>query len=202
MLEEYNINQTTLKILGLYAGDYQKSFHLREIARETGVDVKTIHLQLKRLEKMNILSSTMKGRNKEHSLNLRNLAAKYYMVMAETLASVRFLQDNFVIKKVAGEIDAVPSIVLLFGSFAKGRATKDSDIDLFVITDKRIDRNMMMEKGDLIGRAINIKSCTQAQFMKALQDRDPLILEVVSDHIVLKGVDEFCGILWRYHARH
>ncbi|MHB8545492.1 MAG: hypothetical protein ACYDAJ_01835 [Nitrosotalea sp.] len=52
MLEEYNINQTTLKILGLYLDDYKKSLHLREISRETKIDVKAIQLQLKKLEKM------------------------------------------------------------------------------------------------------------------------------------------------------
>ncbi len=31
MLEKYNINQTTLKILDLYRDNYAKSLHLREI---------------------------------------------------------------------------------------------------------------------------------------------------------------------------
>jgi len=59
MLEEYNINQTTLKILGLYRSDYGRSMHLRKIARETKVDVKAVQLQLKRLERLNILSSVL-----------------------------------------------------------------------------------------------------------------------------------------------
>jgi len=61
MMKEYNINQTTLRILGLYVSDY-KALHLRKVARETKVDVKAVQLQLKRLEKRNILSSIMKGR--------------------------------------------------------------------------------------------------------------------------------------------
>ena len=77
MMEEYNINQTTLKILGLFRNDYRRSLHLRQIARETRVDVKAVQLQLKRLERMNILSSLLKGRNKEYSVNLRNSIAKY-----------------------------------------------------------------------------------------------------------------------------
>jgi hypothetical protein len=64
MMEEYNINQTTLKILGLYMSDYRRSLHLRQIAR--------VQLQLKRLKRMNILSSVRKGRNKEYSVNLQN----------------------------------------------------------------------------------------------------------------------------------
>jgi hypothetical protein len=44
MMKGYNINQTTLKILGLYRSDYRRSLHLRQIARETNVDVKAVQL--------------------------------------------------------------------------------------------------------------------------------------------------------------
>ena len=57
MLEKYNINQTTLRILGLYRNDYKNPLHLREISRRTEVDVKSVQLQVRGLEKVNILSS-------------------------------------------------------------------------------------------------------------------------------------------------
>ena len=98
MLEEYNITQTTLKILGLYANNYKKSLHLRQIARETKVDVKAIHLQLRKLEKINVLSSATRGKNKEYMLNLDNIITKYYLGMAETFASIIYLKKNFLIK--------------------------------------------------------------------------------------------------------
>jgi predicted transcriptional regulator len=72
MMKKYNINQTTLKMLGLYRSNYDASFHVRAVARETNIDVKAIQLQLKMLEKINVVSSTQKGRNKEYSLNLDN----------------------------------------------------------------------------------------------------------------------------------
>jgi len=120
-MEEYNINQTTLKILGLYSNDYSKPLHVRKIARETKTDVKTIQLQLRRLEKVNVLSSILNGRNREYRLNLGNLIVKQYMVMAETFASISYLSENFLIKKVVDEIgDLIEGVVVLFGSFAKG----------------------------------------------------------------------------------
>ena len=202
MMEEYNINQTTLKILGLYVSDYGKSLHLREIARETAVDVKAVQLQLKRLERVNVVSSVMRGRNKEYRLNLGNLMSRYYMVLAETFASVNYLGANFLVKKVIGEIeDHVEGIVILFGSFARGEATKRSDIDLFVISDEKIDRNGIMDVGNRVGREISVKSADKAQFLKGLVEGDPLIREVVSSHVVLKGIDEFCDIMWRYYAK-
>jgi predicted nucleotidyltransferase len=202
MMKKYNINQTTLKILLLYASDYKKSLHLREIARETRVDVKAVQLQLKRLEKINVLSSIVKGRNKEYRLNLNNLMTKYYMMLAETFASIVYLGKNFLIKKIISEVgNHVEGAILLFGSFAKGQITKKSDIDLFFIAEKKLDRSVVSEAGNLVGREISVKSASRRQFLKGLEDGDPLIREVVSNHIVLKGVDDFCEIMWRYHAR-
>jgi len=205
MMEEYNINQTTLKILGLYRSDYRKSLYLRQIARETKVDVKAIQLQLKRLERANILSSVLKGRNKEYTVNLRNSITKYYLILAETFASVNYLTKNFLVKKIVSEIgDRLEGPTMLFGSFAKGEQTKQSDIDLFVMDDMKLEslaKNIVREIGDAIGREISVKFSSKKQFMNGLEEGDPLVREVVSNHIVLRGVDDFCDLMWRYYAK-
>ena len=104
MLEEYNITQTTLKIIGLYTANYRKSLHLREIARETDVDVKSIQLQMRKLERINILSSVIRGRNKEYTLNLNNIITKNYLIMAESFLTVIYLKKHFLIKKVTDSL--------------------------------------------------------------------------------------------------
>lgn len=201
MLAKYNITQTTLKILSLYTNDYKKSLHLREISRETKADVKTTQLQLKKLEKINIFTSSIKGRNKEYVLNLSNVLTKYYLIMAEIFASIIYIEKNFLIKKVISEIEnRIDDPLILFGSFVKGGYTKESDIDLFVISDKKIKRSIVFETANFINREINIHSTNGEKFLTGLKKRDPLINEVVSNHIVLKGADKFCDIMWSYHA--
>lgn len=201
MLEEYNITQTTLKIVGLYTDNYKKSIHIREIAREVNVDVKSIQLQLKKLERINVLSSVLKGRNKEYTLNLDNIITKYYLIMAESFISVIYLKKHFLIKKILEEIGSkIDDPLILFGSFVKGGYTKESDIDLFVISEKKIDKSMILEVSDLVDRDINIKSSNKTKFLIGLRNKDPLINEIVSNHIILKGIDEFCGILWRNYV--
>lgn len=201
MLEEYNITQTTLKIIGLYADNYKKSIHIREIARKTNIDVKSIQLQLKKLERINVLSSILKGKNKEYTLNLNSVITKYYLIMAEGFISVIYLKKHFLIKKIIDEIDKkIDDPLILFGSFVKGGHTKESDIDIFVISEKKIDKRMVLETSDLVNRDINIKSSNKTQFFSGLQNKDPLISEVVSNHVILKGIDPFCEIMWRYHV--
>ena len=202
MMEKYNINQTTLKIIGLYRNDYQIFLHMREIARKTDVDVKAIQLQLKRLENANILLSVLKGKNKEYRLNLNNFLTKYYLVMAETFSTVNCLDNNFQIKKIISEINnKIDGIIILYGSFSKGYATEESDIDIFIITDKRFDKSLTEEVGSIIGRHISIKSSTRKQFLDGLKTSDPLISEVALGHMTLKGIDDFCDILAMYYTR-
>ncbi|MGQ0376560.1 MAG: nucleotidyltransferase domain-containing protein [Nitrososphaerota archaeon] len=200
MLDKYNITQTTLKIVALYTNNYTKSLHLRKISRDTMVDVKATQIQLKKLEKINVFSSTIKGKNKEYVLNLNNVITKYYLIMAEVFTSVIYLQKNFLIKKVITEIEnKIDDPLILFGSFVKGGHTKESDIDLFVIGDKKIDNKIIQEISGLVGRDINIKSTNDSKFLSGMKNKDPLINEVVSDHIILKGADKFCDIMWRYY---
>ena len=201
MLEEYNINQTTLKILGLYLDDYKKSLHLREISRETKIDVKAIQLQLKKLEKINVFSSMIRGRNKDYHLNLDNVTTKYYLVMAEIFVSIIYLKRNFLIKKIVEEIEnKIHYPLILFGSFAKGTYTKESDVDIFVISDKKINTSIIIEATNMVGRKISLKSTSRQQFLGGLQNNDPLIKEIVSNHVILKGADEFSDIMWCHHA--
>jgi DNA polymerase sigma len=201
MLEEYNMTQTTLKIIALYRNNYKKSLHLREIARETKVDVKAVQLQLQKLESMNVLSSNVRGRNKEYTLNQSNIITKYFLSMAEAFTAITYTQKNFTLKKIINQLDPkISDPIILFGSFAKNTQTKESDIDLLIITDKKIDRKTINTISSLVNRDINIKSATEEQFLNGLRQKDPLIGEVIVDHIVLKGADKICDILWQYYA--
>jgi len=201
MKEKYNINQTTLRILGLFSSDYRKAIHIREIARDIQIDVKAVGIQLNRLEKANVLSSALRGRNKEYQLNLSNPVTMFYIILAEVFVSIIYLGNNFLVKKLTSEIaNKIEGTIILFGSFARGEATEESDIDLFVISEKKADAEAVSEVGRLMGREINMKSTGKKQFLNGLMENDPLIKEVVSSHIVIKGVDQLVEIMWLYHG--
>jgi hypothetical protein len=73
-------------------------------------------------------------------------------------------------------------------------------VDLFIITEKKIDKNLASKIGDLVNREINIKSSNTLQFLNGLKKKDPLITEVILNHIV-KGADKICDIVWLYETR-
>lgn len=200
MKEKYNINQTTIRILTLFTTDYHKTIHLREIARNIQTDTKAVGIHLNRLENNNILQSTTKGRNKEYHLNLNNPVTKHYLILAETLTTIIHLENNYIIKKITGEIsDKIDGTIILFGSYAKGEATEESDIDLLIVSEKNTDTEAVNETGKLIGKDINIKTTDNKLFQNGLKENDPLIKEIIQNHVVLKGADSLVEIMWRYH---
>ena len=121
--------------------------------------------------------------------------------MAEGFTSIIYLKKHFLIKKILDEIGKkVDDPLILFGSFVKDGHTKESDIDIFVISEKKMDKRMVLETSVLVNRNINIKSSNKTQFFNGLKNKDPLVNEVVSNHIILKGIDQFCEIMWRYYV--
>jgi predicted nucleotidyltransferase len=154
------------------------------------------------LEKITVVTSAQKGRNKEYSLNLNNYLTKYYMILAETFASITYLSKNFEVKKLVSQIgDKIGDSIMLFGSFAKDEMTQESDIDLLVISNQKPNLGAVREAGRLIGREISVKSTTEEKFLEGLMNGDPLIREVVANHVVLKGIDTICNVMWRYYAK-
>jgi predicted nucleotidyltransferase len=196
-----DINSTILDILGLYRGQYRSSIHIREAARQIGISVEAVRIQLNRLEQARVITGLRRGSLKEYALNFNNFSTIYYLIISETYETIRFLDEYFVIKKVIEELgDILQGIVILFGSFAKKQARETSDIDLFVIGDRPIDQQAVINLGDLIGRDINIKYATAQQFTTGLIRNSPLEQEVIANYIVLKGVESFCDLLWRLYA--
>jgi predicted nucleotidyltransferase len=79
--------------------------------------------------------------------------------------------------------------------------TQESDIDLLVIGDRKPDLDAVREVGRLIGREISVKSTTEEKFLEGLTNSDPLMLEVATNHVILKGVDTVCNAMWLYYAK-
>jgi predicted nucleotidyltransferase len=190
-------------ILNLYRTDYTTNLHVRAIAKQLTVSHVTILPYLKRLEKNKILISRKVGKNKEYSLNLSNVLTKYYLTVTEELATIRHLEKNFLIKKIADHLISLDIMgpLILFGSYAKDYATQASDIDLLYIGNFPENREEQIEKfGKTFGKEINVKTCTMANFSDGLRTSDNLIKEIVKNHIVLQNSDAFVSLLWTYYA--
>jgi len=196
------ITNNKLEIISLFRSGYLKQLHVREIASLLKKNHTTILPHLKGLEKDKILISRAIGRSKAYSINFENLAAKFYMGIAEAAESTRYIEQHFLIKKLAAEILDLKlrATIILFGSYAKRAYGRESDIDLFClgkISEKEARR--IRKLGKIYGKEINLKKATLDNFESVLRKRDALVMEVVKYHIILHNAGQFIDALWRFY---
>jgi len=200
---EEKITNHIFEILNLYRTDYTKSLHVRAIAKLLDTSHVTLLPYLKELEKTKILTSKKVGKNKEYTLNSDNILTKYYLTVSEKLETIKYLQKNFLIKKVSQHLINInlQGAVVLFGSYAKNIATETSDIDLFHLG--KLSENQITEIkkiGKIYGKEISIKTSSIENFNEALKTGDTLIKEIIKNHIILHNPDLFTNLLWRNHV--
>ncbi|MFH1455344.1 MAG: nucleotidyltransferase domain-containing protein [archaeon] len=180
-----------LRILKLYLGDYNKQFYLREIHTLTKIPLKTTQTAIKNLEKANIIKSKIRGKNKYFKLNLDNINTKYYLIQAEIQKTFSFIEKYPLIKTFLKEIEN-NSPFIVFGSFAKLQANKYSDMDLMVISEKKLPFHLLPYK-------IHKQKITERTFQKALMQKETLIEEIKENHIILNNHSFFVNLMWKYY---
>jgi len=199
------VDKTTdnkLRIINLFRSNYLAQFHVREIAKLTKKSHVTLLPHLKALEKDKILVPETIGKNKVYSLNFENIITKNYLTISETTETTALLEQIFLIKKITKEVFnlSLSGTIILFGSYAKKTFKEDSDIDFFYlgqITDKEIQN--VRKIGKTYGKTINIKKSALKSFESGLRKKDPLIIEIIKNHIILQNPGQFISALWRFY---
>ncbi|MCM8832187.1 MAG: nucleotidyltransferase domain-containing protein [Candidatus Omnitrophica bacterium] len=100
-----------------------------------------------------------------------------------------------IVNKIVGKIKAQyqPEKIILFGSYAWGKPTKDSDIDLFIVkntTEKHRERalkvrRILSEENALVG--IDILVYTPEELAKRLEIADSFINKIIKKGKLVYG---------------
>jgi len=155
--------------------------HLRGIAKQLNESHSTVLRKLNKLTMENVLDYRIEGKNKVFFIK-KNLQAKNYVFNAERYKLIELLKKYPELNVIMEDISKAgkESLIIIFGSYAKSTAKKNSDIDLFVETRNRA----VKEQIESIHSRIKVK----------LGDFDlssSLIKEIIKNHTILKGVEEF-----------
>ena len=186
------IHNNSFEIMNQFLGDYNKEIYGRELIGKVSLSQKGIALALSSLEKEGILTSRKSGNMKFFSLNHQFARIKDSIVMAEITQKTNFLNKH---QTIANLFKSDERIVGVFGSYAKGTQKKDSDIDIFIIGEKIIDD--YNTKAKVYDLNISIKYFSPKEFKDLLKKKNPLIREIIENHITLFNVERFIEYLWR-----
>ena len=109
---------------------------------------------------------------------------------------IKLLLENF-IKSLNPE-----SIITaaLFGSYAKNNATKESDIDILVVTRRKINIDKATKESYArYGKEINAVMMTPSEFKR--QKGKEIIKEVITNHYVLFGAENFVRMVFGWDRK-
>jgi len=191
-----------LEIVDLLARNKEKNFSINEIAKTLGAYYSFVHKTVNKLTKDKVIKKSKAGKSHLCSLNLDNEKTATLIQMGEIEKREKFYNANKELKlilddfvKSALDCNNISAIVL-FGSYSKGIAMKESDIDILIISRGKIDvEKITKEIYAKYGKEINAIILTQNDFKK--QKNEPAIKELIKDHHVLYGAENFVSMVFR-----
>ena len=155
--------------------------HIRGIAKIINESHSTILRKLNILEKENVVDFKIEGKNKIFFLK-NNLISRKYVLQTELQKLIKLLKKYPELNILFDEIlkNTNEKLIVLFGSYAKGLAKQNSDIDIYIETKDRKVKN----KIENLHSKINVK-------IGIFDTNSLLIKEIIKDHIILRGLEEF-----------
>jgi len=184
------LNENALKILSEFCSDSAKRIYGWHIAKKLKMNQKTVSNTLNALEKENILKYNTEGKNKYYFLNKLNSQISDILKIVEFGRKNLFLEKYIKIKELFLEMEKrTKGMLIIFGSYANFTSNEKSDLDVFVIGS--IDEVEDLE--DKYDLKINIVKSTKEKFNKL----DIFIKEVLKNHILLRGVEDFIELTWQ-----
>ena len=174
------------KVLKLFFEEPQRGFHIRLLARLTKLNPNTIIKITESLAKKQIL---IKNKSKDNNLVITkaNTGCEEYK-LEKKLYNIRKIFDSGLIEFLNSELHY--PWIMLFGSYARGENDKRSDIDLFVVCDKkkRLDLHIYEEK---LAAEIQIFMHTKREF-NLLKKNSPELINNVLNGSKLSGFLDVC----------
>lgn len=179
MLSEVLEKNTLWKAIAFFIR-HEEKIHVNGLSKKLKISPGTAHKQLKTLEKEGIIERQDVGNLTIYSLKeniVVNELKKLVFMMDSSLFFEKFIEQN---KNV--------STLALYGSIAKGRFDKKSDIDLLVISqDKKLNHEPLQELELEQGREVNTVVYTIGEWKKLLENKNNFAESVMQNNIILHG---------------
>ena len=172
-------------------GQPQRSYHLSELRRLTGLGSASLQREINRLVVASLANSTLKGNQRQISANrqsplfkeLSNLTRKVMGAAALLTEALRPIEQKI-------------EVAFLYGSVAKQSDNAESDIDIMMIgSDLRLGEvlEQLLRAEEMLCRKVNPTCYTVGEFKKRLSDTDSFVNKVLSQPIIqlFGNMDDF-----------
>ncbi|HKL22480.1 MAG TPA: nucleotidyltransferase domain-containing protein [Tichowtungia sp.] len=178
------------QVLALLLLRPQERYHVREIARLTGIVPGSLHRELKLLAAAGLLLREETG---NQVLYRANRACPIYEELAGIFRKTIGLAD--ILREALLPIGAALELAFVFGSVARGEEHTDSDIDLLVLgsVDFVAVVGALADTHHRLGREVNPVVMTRTEFMQKFHAEDRFVRRIAGEAriFVVGGEDDF-----------
>ncbi len=176
-------------LLVFLAKNMEKSLSLNQISKFSGIPYATLY----RLhdENKSLLDKKIIGKSIVISLKKTEIV-KNYLIVASYEETSEFLAKNPLFKKISEDLPKGDYSLILFGSYAEGKQTKSSDIDLLIIN-KNGSKIINFSKYETLFKIdINPILVSLIEFETMLKDKEENVgKQVLKKHIILYNQELF-----------
>ena len=187
--------QTELKIIKYFI-ENKKPKTIREIAKQIKADYKITHTATQRLIQKNILQAQTIGKSSLCSLNEKYFGIEVYE--AEDERKENILKNSNIkqlYKEIISKVNTGFFILLLFGSYAKNKQTKTSDIDLMFISNDKDFESKISNILSLLPLKTHALVFTEEEFIRMKDSKKSnVIQEAIENNIILYGIEAYYRI--------
>ncbi len=181
------------QVLALLLLRPDERFHVRGIARLTGVPAGSLHRELTLLARAELLLRTKEGRQVYYQANRQS---PIFNELAGIFRKTSGLAD--VLRAALLPLADQVELAFVFGSVAQGTERSASDIDLFVLgeTSFPVIVEALADLHERLGREINPVIMRSAEFSEKCTS-DPFLQRVVKETkiYVMGGADDFAKLV-------
>lgn len=175
MFIKMNLSKTELELLNYSVMNPGKEFYCKNVSGETGISMGAVSQGLRALNRRGFIESRKKGRETYYSADITNPLIKHFKIFSNLLLLNGIVEN---LKKESKRI-------VLFGSCAKGEDTEDSDIDLFILTDRKEKvKNIVSEKRAALERKLSPIIVNSDEFA-ALRKNDAVLYNNIEEGLLL-----------------
>ena len=184
------LNDKVLGVLEVFSSDYKGKVYGREIAKRQRMNQKTVANILNRLEKDNIVKFSQEGKNKYYYFNHNSPEIKEVIKFVELGKKIKFLIKYKNLRDLFAKLEErTKGMLIVFGSYASFSSTETSDLDVFIMG----SISNIHDLEELYSLKINLLGADKNKF----DSKQHIIKEVVKNHVILKGAEEFIELIWR-----
>lgn len=165
------------RVLSLLLLHPERALHVREIARLTGTTAGTLNKELNRLHGAGLLARERVGNQVRYAANR---ASPVFTELAGILRKTVGLADVLA-DALAPAADSI-SAAFVFGSMARASESEGSDVDLMLVGPLGFADavQLLYSAQQSLGREINPKIYSAAEWRAALKAKNPFVTEVIA----------------------